>query len=215
MRFNSRKPFTFLCLAIAFVSILFNTVYADAGYKTVNIKTGYTICGDSNVTVEQMCKYFNKYGTYPSNIYKSKGAKDIEEFAAIVYEEAETEGVKAEVVFAQICKETGFLAFGGDVKASQCNFCGLGASGSKKEGYTFKNVRMGIRAQVQHLKAYASKKDLVNECVDPRFNLVKRGSARIVEWLGIQENPNHTGWASDRYYGYAMVKYNIRKLINI
>ena len=34
-----------------------------------------------------------------------------------------------------------------------------------------------MRAQVQHLKAYASKDPLANECVDPRFDLVSRGCA--------------------------------------
>jgi hypothetical protein len=37
--------------------------------------------------------------------------------------------------------------------------------------------REGVRAQVQHLKAYASTEPLKQECVDPRFKLVTRGVA--------------------------------------
>ena len=43
--------------------------------------------------------------------------------------------------------------------------------------YTFANVREGLRAQVQHLKAYASTEPLNNPCVDPRFSYVIRGCA--------------------------------------
>lgn len=37
--------------------------------------------------------------------------------------------------------------------------------------------------QVQYLKAYASTDDLVNECVDPRFDLVTKGIAPTLEEL--------------------------------
>lgn len=60
----------------------------------------------------------------------------------------------------------------------------------------------GVRAQVQHLKAYASLNNLTKPCVDPRFNLVKRGSAKYVEWLGKKENPTGEGWATAKNYGY-------------
>lgn len=50
-------------------------------------------------------------------------------------------------------------------------------------GVVFEDVRTGLRAQVQHLKAYASTDDLVNECVDPRFDLVTKGIAPTLEEL--------------------------------
>ena len=46
-----------------------------------------------------------------------KGGATLEEFCQIYYEEAEKEGIKAEVAFAQAMKETGWLQFKGDVKA--------------------------------------------------------------------------------------------------
>ena len=140
--------------------------------------------GISLTTVDQMVYYYNSTGhKYPASVYASKGAPTIRAFCQIVYEEASVEGVRAEVLFCQAMKETGWLQFGGSVKANQCNFGGLGAVNSTASGATFKDVREGLRAQTQHLKAYASKDSLVNDCVDPRFDLITRGIAPNLEDL--------------------------------
>ena len=136
-------------------------------------------------------------GVYPADTYKTKGAATAEEFFAILVEEAQAEGVDPLAVYAQVVTETGYLRFGGDVKAEQCNFCGLGATGSGAAGATFPSVRAGLRAQVQHLKAYASTDDLVNECVDPRFGYVDRGCAPYLESLGGR-------WAVSSSYGFGL-----------
>ena len=102
-------------------------------------------------------------------------------------------------------KETGFLRYGGDVERSQYNFAGLGATGNGAKGNSFATVREGIRAQIQHLKAYASTETLNNPCVDSRFKYVTRGCAPYVEWLGISENPSGKGWATAKKYGYSIV----------
>ena len=173
------------------------------------------IMGTSQTTVAQMVRYYNanasgydtfkaKYnGKYDGCLAKG-GASTINQFAQIFYEEATAEGVRAEVAFTQCMKETGFLKYDGDVLPNQYNFAGIGATGAV-HGASFSNVRMGIRAQIQHLKAYGSISPLTNPCVDPRFNLVKRGSAQYVEWLGIKENPNGYGWATSKSYGHDIV----------
>ena len=163
----------------------------------------YQITGTSSVTVSQMVKYYNTYSSiaYPSAALTKGGAADIETFCKIIKEEADAENMKADVVFIQAMLETGYLKFGGDVKISQFNFAGLGATGNGVAGNSFKDVRTGLRAQVQHLKAYANKEALKNTCVDVRFSYVTRGSAPYVEWLGIQENPNGGGWAASKNYG--------------
>lgn len=163
----------------------------------------YQITGTSKVTVSQMVKYYNTYSSisYPSAALTKGGAPDIKTFCEIIKEEAEAENMKADVVFAQAMLETGYLKFGGDVKINQFNFAGLGATGNGVAGNSFKDVRTGIRAQVQHLKAYANKEALKNTCVDVRFSYVTRGTAPYVEWLGIQENPNGGGWAASKNYG--------------
>lgn len=173
------------------------------------------IMGTSQTTVSQMVRYYNsnasgydtfkaKYNGKYNGVLAKGGASTINQFAQIFYEEATAEGVRAEVAFTQCMKETGFLKYGGDVLPNQYNFAGIGATGAV-HGASFSNVRMGIRAQIQHLKAYGSISSLTNPCVDPRFNLVKRGSAQYVEWLGIKENPNGYGWATSKSYGHDIV----------
>lgn len=173
------------------------------------------IMGTSQTTVAQMVRYYNanasgydtfkvKYNGKYNGVLAKGGASTINQFAQIFYEEATAEGVRAEVAFTQCMKETGFLKYGGDVLPNQYNFAGIGATGAV-HGASFSNVRIGIRAQIQHLKAYGSISPLTNQCVDPRFNLVKRGSAQYVEWLGIKENPNGYGWATSKSYGHDIV----------
>ena len=185
-------------------------------YINTNATSGLMqIMGTSQTTVAQMVRYYNAnangYDKFNAK-YKNKydgclakgGASTINQFAQIFYEEATAEGVRAEVAFTQCMKETGFLKYGGDVLPNQYNFAGIGATGAV-HGASFSNVRMGVRAQVQHLKAYGLVSPLTNQCVDPRFNLVKRGSAQYVEWLGIKENPNGYGWATSKSYGHDIV----------
>ena len=174
---------------------------------TNNAMGYYTIMGSSTATVEQMVEDYNAQGvTYPGDVLGKGGASDIEEFCQILYEECETEGVRAEVAFAQSMLETGWLQFRGDSTAEQYNFAGLGTTGGGVKGIYFPDVRTGLRAQVQHLKAYASSDQLNEECVDERFDLVARESAPYVEWLGIQENPNGGGWAAGANYGDKLLK---------
>lgn len=185
-------------------------------YISKDVQVSLTkIMGTSQTNVAQMVRYYKanasgydtfkaRYeGKYDGSLAKG-GASTIERFAQIFYEEANAEGVKAEVAFTQCMKETGFLKYGGDVLPNQYNFAGIGATGAV-HGASFKDVRTGIRAQIQHLKAYASTSPLNNACVDPRFNLVTRNTAPYVEWLGIKENPNGYGWATAKNYGYDIV----------
>ena len=158
------------------------------------------IMGSSRVSSSDLAVWFSSKGkTFPSDTYTRFGASSIEEFCRILCEEAEAEGVRAEVVFAQAMNETGWFGFGGQVKPEQCNFCGLGATDGGPAGADFGSygadgVRMGLRAQVQHLKAYASTDPLNQECVDGRFHLVTRGSAPTVKGLSGK-------WASSQTYG--------------
>lgn len=166
----------------------------------------YPIMGKSDVTVQEMVDYFEQSGEkYPSEELSEGGADTIETFCQMYYDEAVTEGVRPEVAFAQTMKETGFLQYGGDASIEQFNFAGLGTTGGGVPGNSYPDVRTGIRAQIQHLKAYATSDPLIQECVDNRYEYVKKGSAPYVEWLGQQENPEGTGWATGENYGYDIV----------
>lgn len=157
-------------------------------------------------SVDQMVKYFLSKSTYPTYYANNTNVRTIGEFCTLYKQECEEENINVAVAFCQAMKETNFLRFGGDVKVTQFNFAGLGATGNGVSGLSFSDIQTGIRAHVQHLKAYANKNSLKNVCVDPRFNYVQRGSAQYVEWLGIQENPiPGCGWAAEAGYGTSIV----------
>ena len=206
--------------------------YNNVIYTVVNGKAqleGTKIMEESDITAEQMVTYYNTKATYPE-FYQNSDAPDILTFCQIYLEECAAEGVSPEVAFCQAMLETGFLKFGGQVDISQYNFAGIGAVDGGASGAVFPDVRTGIRAQVQHLKAYACSDALNQECVDPRFNLVKRGSAPYLEWLGIQENPytqwgtkadgtygiiSGKGWASAKEYGFTLASKYVTRLKNV
>ena len=184
------------------------TLWATFDTFTCSLKTEkqyfdgsrYPIVSSSNSKPRKMASLFTEMSVFPSSVYSKYGASDINQFCQLIYEEALAEGINPDVVFAQSMVETGWLRFGGQVSPEQCNFAGIGALDSGVCGASFNeygadSVRMGIRAQVQHLKAYACAEPLVNQCVDPRFGLVKRGIAPFVEDLSGK-------WASDRFYGF-------------
>ena len=179
---------------------------ASAGAEEAIADGQYPIMGSSSVTTQEMVDYFNASGeTYPSEALSRGGADSIETFCQMYYDEACAEGVRPEVAFAQTMKETGFLQYGGDASIEQFNFAGLGTTGGGVPGNSYPDVRTGIRAQIQHLKAYATTDALAQECVDDRYEYVKKGSAPYVEWLGQQENPEGVGWATGDNYGYDIV----------
>lgn len=116
--------------------------------------------------------------------------------------EGTAEGIRGDIAFAQSCLETGNFTFKGSaVTLDQNNFAGMGVTQNGMRGLSFDTPQLGIRAQVQHLKAYANAEPLVNPVIDSRFRYVSRGCAPYVEWLGIQENPQGKGWASGAGYG--------------
>ena len=174
------------------------------------------ISSDKNTVVNKMVKMYQKSGrTYPGAQLANGGVASLEQFCQIVYDEAAKEGVKPEVVFGQAMKETGYLQFGGSVKIEQFNFAGLGATDVNPTPASFPDVATGIRAQVQHLKAYASKDNLTQANVDPRFSLVTRGTAMYVEWLGQKENPNGKGWATAWNYGISLMNQYVRPMYSL
>ena len=188
-------------------------------YTGVTSIMGNSTVGQDRVTVvEKMVAHYMTSGKlYPSNALNGVGelgviggAPDIVTFCEIIYDEAVFENVRPEILYAQIMLETGYLQYGGDVEINQFNFGGLGATGNGVKGNSFRDVRTGIKAQVQHLKAYASAEPLkATQIVDERFKYVTRNTAPYVEWLGIKENPAGKGWAASAGYGF-----NLMKIVN-
>ena len=167
-------------------------VKAAMGGSTVK---GYTtITGTTKATVGQMRAYIKAKN--------SKVPNSVLDMIPLYLSEGAAEGIRGDVAFAQSCLETGNFGFAGSaVTLDQNNFCGMGVTANGLKGNSFDTPQLGIRAQIQHLKAYANTDALKNPCIDPRFKYVERGSAAYVEWLGQKENPNGKGWASGAGYG--------------
>ena len=152
------------------------------------------IAGTATATAAQMAAYIKSVNP---NV-----AKSVIDMIPLYLSEGRTEGIKGDLAFAQSCLETGNFTFKGSaVTLSQNNFCGMGVTRNGLKGSSFPTPQMGIRAQIQHLKAYANKKALLNPCVDPRFKYVTRGCIPYIEILGIQENPQRNGWSAGKNYG--------------
>lgn len=157
-------------------------------------ETLHAIMGTSVVKTPQIAAYIRDNN--------SSAAYFAEEFAQLYIAEGIYEGVRGDIAAAQAMVETGNLTFTGSaVTLDQNNFCGLGVTSNGMKGCSFKTMQDGVRAQIQHLKAYASKDGLVNGCIDPRYVYVEKGCAPYVEWLGQKENPKGKGWASGAGYG--------------
>ena len=194
-----------------------------SGFTDTGVWTGYTTAPQQGLReilvgptaereslIETMTSVYEDSGrTYPTQALAAGGAPTPRDFFTILYDEAVAEGVSPELLYVQVLKETGWLQFTGDVKADQFNFGGLGTTGDAIAGASFPDVRTGLRAQVQHMRAYAdpdvSAASLANPLVDPRFDYVRKGSARYVQYLGAQENPDRTGWATAPGYGDDLV----------
>ena len=157
------------------------------------------IMGQAAATVAQMQSYIKKVNPQvPDSVIK---------MIPLYITEGAAEGVRGDIAFAQSCLETGNFTFSGSaVTLNQNNFCGMGVTSTGMKGNSFKTPAEGIRAQIQHLQAYASTSRLKQTVVDPHYIYVTRGCAECVEWLGIQENPHHYGWAAGKDYGQKIIQ---------
>ena len=153
------------------------------------------IMGKSQASIEQMRTYIKEVNPQvPDSVVKM-----IPLYIA--------EGVRGDIAFAQSCLETGDFTFSNSaVTFNQNNFCGLGVTKTGMKGNSFKTPAEGIRAQIQHLQAYACTDGLKQKCIDPRYTYVSRGCAEYVEHLGIQENPKGQGWAAGKNYGAQIIE---------
>ena len=135
------------------------------------------IIGKSECTASQMAQYL---------ISKNPNSRPWAlEYAKLYIEEGEAEGVRGDGAWYQSCKETGNFKFdsGTAVTFDQNNFCGLGVTKKGMKGHSFETPRLGIRAQIQHLKGYATTAPLKNPCIDPRYKYITKGCAPRFEDL--------------------------------
>lgn len=172
----------------------------DASTRTVTLKTmnALPICEDqlarimgkgisSDIQMLMFLKANNESATEPY--------KDLPRYYR---EEGLIEGVNHDIAFCQMCLETSYLRFSGGLDPADNNFGGIGAVSGGTGGISFNDPRIGVRAHIQHLKAYGSTEPLVQEVVDPRFRFVRRGVAPFVTNLSGR-------WDPDPQYGAKII----------
>ena len=178
--------FLFILILLSF-SILSCVSFNPTVSEVLDENNSIFIMGKGKASANKLVKFFVSQNP-TGKIDKAK------RLASYYIEEAKIEGVNSDVAFVQMCLETGYLNFGGLVSESMNNFCGLGAIDSANKGCSFKSEKEGVKAHIQHLKAYGSAKPLNSDCVDPRYKYVTpKGKAPTVDLLS-------GTWAADKNY---------------
>ena len=131
------------------------------------------IFGEAKATQEQMVNFIKKRNPNP------KINCTVEQLVHLYYLEGEREGIRPDIALCQAIKETGTWGYGGDVVPEQNNYCGLGTTGGGVKGAYFDTPQLGVRAHLQHLLSYASKRPPKVEIVDPRYDLIKKHRPQI------------------------------------
>ena len=156
-----------------------------------------SIMGTALASQEQCVKYLLSVNPRPEISVSPQ------ELVSYYYEEGAREGIRPDVAFAQALKETGFFRYGGTVTPDQNNYCGLGTTSSDVKGAYFSSAKLGVRAQIQHLLAYASTRQPSEQVVDPRYGLVRNtyGSRTLNSWTDLNGR-----WAVPGYtYGQSIM----------
>ncbi|MED4534781.1 glucosaminidase domain-containing protein [Metabacillus fastidiosus] len=189
------RPYPLVFAIVLLLSFLIPVSPAKA--ETETEAEAVTIMGPSKLTSKQMGDYvlLNEQNPKLTNI-------SIYQLAELYLEIGKKEGVRGDIAFGQAIHETGFFRFQGDVIPEQNNYSGIGTTGGGVKGAFFATPEEGVRAQIQHLKAYASKEPLNTELADPRFHLVTRGIAPL--WTDLNGR-----WAvPGKGYGEKVLQYH-------
>jgi hypothetical protein len=111
--------------------------------------TGTPVMGDAQVSLGQAVEFVTQRATgaaYPSDT--------IRKIVDTTWQVADADGVRADLAIGLMAKETGFFRYGGDVKADQWNFGGIGATGGVP-GVRFLTLEAGVKAVVRRMRMYA------------------------------------------------------------
>ena len=189
-----RRPLGLLLL-LASTLLLVPTTGAPPAEAT----SATAVMRPARVDASQLVAWFRAHEP-SSSTYRA--SVPVTELARLYLEEGRAEGVAGDLAFVQGVLETGWFRWpSGQVTPSHNNFAGIGACDSGTcTVASFADARTGVRAQIQHLRAYAdptvTEHNLANPLESPRFHLVSpKGMAPYWEQFG------GGVWATDPDYG--------------
>lgn len=188
------RPLAGLLVMIAAAGALVTSPPAPA-----EAQSGTPVMRPAQVSAPQMASWFRSSS---ARVAGYRASVSVETLASYYVEEGRAEGVAGDLAFVQAVLETGSFSWPGhgQVRANQNNFAGIGACDRGAcTVATFPSARIGVRAQIQHLRAYAdptvTPARLAHPLESPRFHLVSpKGRAPTWERMG---NGN---WATDPNY---------------
>jgi hypothetical protein len=156
--------------------------------------TARPIMGPSRVSAAQLVTWYES-----KRISGARPAVPVATLAALFIEEGRIEGVAGDLAFVQAMVETGWLRHSARVPPHFFNYAGIGAVDNGVGAARFPNARTGVRAQIQHLRAYADRSvtcaNFARPTVTPRCHLVlPKGKAPTWQHMGAGN------WASDPDY---------------
>jgi hypothetical protein len=152
------------------------------------------VMGGTRVSAAQMAAWVRARSAQPY-----RATVSVDQLAAMFVAEGNDERVSGDLAFVQAVVETGWFSFSGRVPAWANNFGGIGATDSTQLFSVFRSARVGVRAHIQHLRAYGDPTvtvaNLAHPLEDPRFSfVVPFGKAPM--W----SNMGAGNWATDPLY---------------
>ena len=170
----------------------------EQGLPMIVLREDYSdvpIMGQAVATQEQMINFINKRNPEP------KLNCTVKQLVHLYYLEADREGIRPDIAICQAIKETGTWDYGGDVIPEQNNYCGLGTTGGGVKGEFFATPQLGVRAHIQHLLSYTSKRPPKVEVVDPRYELIQKFRPQIFGKLTKWTDLNGVWAVPGNHYG--------------
>lgn len=152
--------------------------------------------GQSRLTGAQLAAWFASQSITPTI------STPILDLANMFVDEGNAQNVRGDIAFAQSVLETGWFAYKGSmVKPTDNNFSGLGACDTCSSGNRYATPQAGVRAQIQHLWAYADPNAdptrVARELTDTRMTYVKPyGKSPTWEQMGCGNWATGTDYAT-------------------
>jgi len=158
------------------------------------------VMGSSRYTAAELGAWFASKKITDAKLTRA----EVTELATFFIEEGAAEGVTGDIAFIQAVLETGWFRFSARMPVPNNNFSGIGAVDSGDSSAAFATRREGVRAQIQHLRAYSDPTVTVatlnRPLIDPRFSLVNP-KGRAPNW----SQYGNGNWATDPGYAQKLV----------